>query len=270
MTAIIINLNCDRICRYQHGLDHYKIMPALVRCLGLLLMLFGHEYVLCCSGVLADETDKAASIVANPKSTGVAQVVTEDKKLSVEEAYKAVEKHFPSARRISEDIKAIDIISGHYIGNYQDPIPLAGNDLYLFPDRTYIYLHWADVMPIEICDRGTWEYQDGFTVLKTDGTIKHYIRPLDHVYLPVTVSGKQSATDSSKENNKPNNHSSDGGQNAPKSVAQKTEKFLLLGIDFTLLKHEKLLLTTAFLKKECISSKEAKARKDAVLRLERE
>ena len=171
------------------------------------------------------------------------------------------------ARRMSEDIKAEDMIAAHYTPYCPDPMHLSGFEAYLFPDGTYVQLHWADIIPIEVCDSGTWRYRDDFLVLTTDGKSEHNVRPLDHVYLPVITSVEHSVTDLGGEDRKPAERLSDRSHDATKPVAEKTEAFLLLGVDFTLLQHEKLLLTTAFVRAERISPREAKAKKDAVLML---
>lgn len=41
--------------------------------------------------------------------------------------------------------------------------PLAGNILYLFPDKSYIYCEWADIMPNTVVDKGTWNVT-GYTL----------------------------------------------------------------------------------------------------------
>jgi hypothetical protein len=46
--------------------------------------------------------------------------------------------------------------------------PLVGNNLYLFPDRTYIYCEWANIMPKTIFDKGTWTFATGMIELKSD------------------------------------------------------------------------------------------------------
>jgi hypothetical protein len=45
---------------------------------------------------------------------------------------------------------------------------LDGNDLYLFPDGTYIYCEWADVQPLTIYDKGRWTLSSGAVELKSD------------------------------------------------------------------------------------------------------
>src|SRR5437016_13000138 len=42
---------------------------------------------------------------------------------------------------------------------------LSGDDLYLFPDGTYIYGEWADIEPLTLRDKGAWKLADGLVVL---------------------------------------------------------------------------------------------------------
>lgn len=46
--------------------------------------------------------------------------------------------------------------------------PLGGNNLYIFPDNTYIYCTWADIMPNTVFDKGTWSFAGGLLELKSD------------------------------------------------------------------------------------------------------
>jgi hypothetical protein len=62
--------------------------------------------------------------------------------------------------------------------------PLAGNTLYIFPDKTYIYCEWADVMQNTVFDKGTWAFSDGVLRLKSAPEIKWDPR-LEHAFLPV-------------------------------------------------------------------------------------
>lgn len=45
--------------------------------------------------------------------------------------------------------------------------PLSGNSLYIFPDNTYIYCEWADIMPNTVFDKGTWSFSEGVLRLKS-------------------------------------------------------------------------------------------------------
>ena len=43
-----------------------------------------------------------------------------------------------------------------------------GNNLYIFPDRTYVYCEWAVVMPNTVFDKGTWSFTGGVLELRSD------------------------------------------------------------------------------------------------------
>jgi hypothetical protein len=45
--------------------------------------------------------------------------------------------------------------------------PLSGNNLYLFPDKTYIYCQWSDILPNTVYDKGTWNFSGGVLELKS-------------------------------------------------------------------------------------------------------
>jgi len=64
----------------------------------------------------------------------------------------------------------------HLAGKYSDPTKefypgLSGNDLYLFPDGTYLYDEWADIQPLIVRDKGKWRIEDGTLVLVSDKEI---------------------------------------------------------------------------------------------------
>jgi len=48
---------------------------------------------------------------------------------------------------------------------------LSGDDLYIFPDQTYIYCEWADISPTTIIDKGTWSFSGSVLELKSDPEI---------------------------------------------------------------------------------------------------
>ncbi len=61
-------------------------------------------------------------------------------------------------------------IAGHYSSHPKElgRSPLSGNDLYLFPDGSYLYLEWADVEPLTVRDKGTWTFSSSKVQLKSD------------------------------------------------------------------------------------------------------
>ena len=61
-------------------------------------------------------------------------------------------------------------------GEYSSPpkeigVGLSGDDLYLFPDGTYIYDEWGDIEPTTIRDKGRWSVAEGFVRLTSDADI---------------------------------------------------------------------------------------------------
>lgn len=49
---------------------------------------------------------------------------------------------------------------------------LSGARLFIFPDSTYVYCEWADVMPQTVFDMGTWNFSDGVLQLSSSPEIK--------------------------------------------------------------------------------------------------
>ena len=45
--------------------------------------------------------------------------------------------------------------------------PLSGNNLYLFPDKTYVYCEWSDILPNTVYDKGTWNFSGNILELKS-------------------------------------------------------------------------------------------------------
>jgi hypothetical protein len=64
-------------------------------------------------------------------------------------------------------------LSGRYTGQTRElrarvgPF-LSGEDLYLFPDGTYIYCEWSDIMPKTVHDKGNWIAKDGIVEFVSD------------------------------------------------------------------------------------------------------
>jgi hypothetical protein len=67
-------------------------------------------------------------------------------------------------------------LAGHYTGESPElkgrvgPF-LSGKDLYLFPDGSYLYSQWADVMPMTIFDKGHWSAASNVLELVSDKDI---------------------------------------------------------------------------------------------------
>lgn len=65
---------------------------------------------------------------------------------------------------------------GSLAGKYSNPPrvlgpALSGNDIYLFPDGTYIYCEWADIEPLTVYDKGRWRFEGGLLSLSSDSEI---------------------------------------------------------------------------------------------------
>jgi hypothetical protein len=80
----------------------------------------------------------------------------------------------------------------HLVGHFSDTAHvlgggLSGSELYLFPDKTYLYLRWADILPMTIYDKGVWQYRDGLLALLSDGSIPVDARNHDREYLPLIL-----------------------------------------------------------------------------------
>ncbi|HUJ32700.1 MAG TPA: hypothetical protein VLY23_15570 [Candidatus Acidoferrum sp.] len=61
---------------------------------------------------------------------------------------------------------------------------LSGDNLYIFPDKTYIYVEWADISPNTVVDKGRWSFSGGILELKSDPDITWDTR-LDRRFLAV-------------------------------------------------------------------------------------
>lgn len=69
----------------------------------------------------------------------------------------------------------------------------SGEDLYLFPDRSYLYVRWADIMPATIFDRGTWSFETEVLALQSDRSVQQQDFPKDRRFVPLyyNVSGRR-------------------------------------------------------------------------------
>ncbi|PKO19821.1 hypothetical protein CVU37_02195 [candidate division BRC1 bacterium HGW-BRC1-1] len=104
----------------------------------------------------------------------------------------------PKQAPVSPDREAVrspdPLTTASVAGYYADPGPtkkgaLSGFDLYLFPDETFIYLEWADIMPRTIMSKGAWALENGYVALHDDGETSkpHERQPSPSVWLPLVV-----------------------------------------------------------------------------------
>jgi hypothetical protein len=77
-------------------------------------------------------------------------------------------------------------VAGHYSSSPDElrkqVVPLSGDDLYLFPDGSYLYLEWSDIPPTTIRDKGKWAVSGSEIALTSDhditwkpGAERHYL-----------------------------------------------------------------------------------------------
>jgi len=67
-------------------------------------------------------------------------------------------------------------IAGHYSSSPEElrkrVVPTSGDDLYLFPDGSYLFLWWSDIPPTTIRDKGKWAVSGSEITLSSDPEIK--------------------------------------------------------------------------------------------------
>jgi len=68
---------------------------------------------------------------------------------------------------------------------------LSGDDLYLFPDGTYIFCEWADIQPLTIYDKGRWTFANGVVELKSDADVT-WDPEADRTYVAIRRRSKKS------------------------------------------------------------------------------
>jgi hypothetical protein len=105
-----------------------------------------------------------------------------------DEILRTVQAHVPEVKPLSADVDAEHVLPGYYCDTtHVLGSDLSGKEFYLFPDRTYLYIRWADVRPETIYDKGRWECRDGFLVLLPDGSTPEDRRPRDLKYMPLIL-----------------------------------------------------------------------------------
>ena len=76
-----------------------------------------------------------------------------------------------------------------FAGHYTSGSGLSGAELYLFPDRTYMYTEWADIQAETLYDRGTWSCLRGVIRLSSDESLSK-MHPRDKMYVGMYYEGK--------------------------------------------------------------------------------
>lgn len=90
---------------------------------------------------------------------------------------------------ISDSVFTVIELAGHYAlpGDTFSVGGLAGEDLYLFPDSTYIYVKWADIEPTTVHGKGGWIITNSVVSLQDDGSITSSYYGASSTYLALAV-----------------------------------------------------------------------------------
>lgn len=112
-----------------------------------------------------------------------------------EDAIKLIISYVPNIEPMPLDIQIIELC-GYYSDKHfsVDLGQLSGEELYLFPDKTYYYLMWADILPLTIYDKGEWKYSNGYIELYSDHSVNQKDFPKDHRYIPLQYKGNDKTT----------------------------------------------------------------------------
>lgn len=221
-----------------------------------------------CIGAVAAEQEKPASTGTDDRTRAESRTDDDEVTFSADEALASIRKQAPTARAVSGKPSAIEMIAGHYVRAL--PGTLAGSEFYFFPDKTYLWAHWCDISPLEMCDRGTWDYRDGFLRLKTDGTIRSVPAPINSIYLPVVVPTEYAISDGRKTREKQLDGSPTLGRKA--TASEKATDLILAGIHCGLGRFVKegadweYLLWLAYRKQASTSAQQLKMTKEQVVR----
>jgi len=124
---------------------------------------------------------------------GYTETVNPDTNLkSATKMFSGIKSLLPTVKQVSSSSLNVENISGHYctLGPSMKERrggALSGSELYLFPDNTYIYLKWADILPLTIYEKGQWDINNSFIILHSDGSVHQKDLPRDHEYLPLII-----------------------------------------------------------------------------------
>ena len=87
----------------------------------------------------------------------------------------ALRNSVPSIRVARPQQDSSQFFAGHFSSAAEiaksPPPELSGEDLYLFPDKSYINVEWADILPDAIYDKGRWEYEGDYVRLHSDYSV---------------------------------------------------------------------------------------------------
>lgn len=105
---------------------------------------------------------------------------------SADEVVSTLRKYHLPVHHVPTKDLTVKALAGQY-SNGATFLFVAGNELYLLHDATYIYTKWADIIPETVCDKGTWSVKDGSLILKSDGSVPDGEKPRDQVYWPLLL-----------------------------------------------------------------------------------
>jgi hypothetical protein len=75
--------------------------------------------------------------------------------------FEAYQRHFPEARKVPVITSPLGYFSGVYSSEGPRGRGFAGRVLYLFPDGSFIFTEWLDILPERTLTRGAWDYHRG-------------------------------------------------------------------------------------------------------------
>lgn len=133
--------------------------------------------------IRADDPDGFASDEGVGK-TGQNTQAERDQRPANDEILRSIRAQVPQVKPIPANVDIEQLLVGHYSDTTHVGPGLSGSDLYLFADSSYFYMEWADIWPLTIQAKGTWDYRDGFLVLLSDGSLPKSSGPRDQKYLP--------------------------------------------------------------------------------------
>jgi hypothetical protein len=108
---------------------------------------------------------------------------------------KIIVSYVPNIETLPLDLQATALCGYYSDKPFSVDLPeLSGDELYLFPDETYYYLMWADVLPLTIYDKGGWKYKNGYIELYSDHSVNQKDFPKDHRYIPLQYKGGDTTT----------------------------------------------------------------------------
>jgi len=112
-----------------------------------------------------------------------------------EDAVKLIISYVPNIEPMPLDVSIMELY-GYYSDKHfsADVGQLSGEELYLFPDKTYYYLMWADILPLTIYDKGEWQYNNGYIELSSDHSVNQKDFPKDFRYIPLRYKGSEKTT----------------------------------------------------------------------------